>query len=63
MFKWFTNLFVNNKIDRMKKELAMIQEKAFKAQRKGDLSLAGKYLMEAEALETKIVEMNKKGDN
>ena len=39
----------------------MLQQKAFEAQRNGDLRTAGKYLLEAEELETDIVnEQNSK---
>ncbi len=48
-------------LERKKAELASLQEKAFNAQRNGDLRLAGKYLLEAERLETEIVDLiNKK---
>ena len=43
-------------IDRKKVKLALLQKKASQAQRNGDLISAGKYLSEAEVLETKIVD-------
>ena len=61
MIKWFANLFATSKIDKKKKKLASLQRKAFEAQRNGNLSLSGKYLLEAEILETEIIEINKKG--
>ena len=50
---------------RKQDKLKALREKAFKAQRIGNLSLAGKYYSEAEFLETEIIEMieakNEKG--
>jgi len=58
--KFFINLFgFKTPVDRKKTELAKLQQKAFEAQRNGDLALAGKYYLEAEMLETEIIEMAK----
>ena len=55
--KWFFRLLgIKGSIERKKKKLVQLQEKAFNAQRNGDLRSAGKYLLEAEALETQIVD-------
>tara|TARA_E500000331_G_C17170362_1_gene675800 strand:- start:727 stop:909 length:183 start_codon:yes stop_codon:yes gene_type:complete len=55
--KWFRNLFgILNSLERKKRKLELIQKKAFEAQRNGNLTLAGKYFLEAEVLETEIVE-------
>lgn len=63
--QWFRNLFgILSSVERKKIKLELIQDKAFKAQRNGNLSLAGKYLLEAEVLETEIIEeMEKKNEN
>tara|TARA_B100000424_G_scaffold197942_1_gene155085 strand:- start:1 stop:183 length:183 start_codon:yes stop_codon:yes gene_type:complete len=43
-----------NSTQRKRTKLQRIRKKAFEAQRNGNLSLAGKYLLEAEILETQI---------
>ena len=53
---WILKLLGFGSIERKKVKLALLQEKAFQAQRNGDLRSAGKYLSEAEALETEIVD-------
>ena len=54
---WFRKLLgIKTSIEKKKIKLADLQEKAFQAQRNGDLRLAGKYYHEAEILETEIVE-------
>ena len=60
--KWLLNLLgFKGSIERKKLKLNMLQQKAFEAQRNGDLRTAGKYLLEAEELETDIVnEQNSK---
>ncbi len=57
---WFKKIFgIKTPVERKQQQLAAIQEKAFQAQRNGDLRLAGKYFYEAVAIETEIVEMLK----
>ena len=58
--KWLLNILgVKSKLEKKQAKLAELQRKAFEAQRNGDLRTAGKYLTEAELLETEIVdEMN-----
>ena len=54
---WFRKMFgILSSLERKKLKLELVQKKAFEAQRNGNLTLAGKYLLEAEALETEIVE-------
>lgn len=61
--KWFRKILgIKSPLDKKKIELSRLQEKAFKAQRNGDLRLAGKYYHEAEMLETEIVEMTGASD-
>lgn len=43
--------------EKKKRQLAQLREKAFQAQRAGNLRLAGKFLSEAEILETQIIEL------
>ena len=58
--KWLLNLLgFKGSIERKKLKLTMLQQKAFEAQRNGDLRTAGKYLLEAEELETEIVDEEK----
>ena len=58
--KWLLNLLgFKGSIERKKLKLTMLQQKAFEAQRNGDLRTAGKYLSEAEELETEIVDAQK----
>lgn len=57
------SLGFSSPIDKKKKRLQSLQNKAFEAQRNGNLRLAGKYLLEAEALEKDILqEQNQKGE-
>ena len=54
--KWlFSILGIKTGIEKKEQELARLREKAFQAQRNGDLRLSGKYLLEAEKLETEIL--------
>ena len=54
---WFRKMFgMLSSLERKKLKLELVQKKAFEAQRNGNLTLAGKYLLEAEVLETEIVE-------
>ena len=59
--KWILKLFgIKTSLERQTEKLAELRAKAFDAQRRGKLSLAGKYLHEAEILETEIIkEMDK----
>ncbi len=58
--RWLMNLLgFKGSIERKKLKLTMLQQKAFEAQRNGDLRTAGKYLLEAEELETEIVDEEK----
>ena len=45
---------------RQKQKLEQLRQKAFEAQRSGNLRLAGKYLAEAEVLETQILDAESK---
>ena len=55
--KWFRKLFgLKTPLEKKKAKLALLRQKAFEAQRVGDLRAAGKYLHEVEMLETVIVE-------
>ena len=61
--KWLFSMFgIKSPIERKKERLSKIREKAFKAQRNGDLRTAGKYLSEAELLETEIMDSMVKND-
>ena len=55
--QWILELLgFKSSINRQKQKLDQLRQKAFEAQRNGNLRLAGKYLSEAEQLETKIFE-------
>ena len=61
--KWLLNMLgIKNKLEKKKDKLAELQRKAFEAQRNGDLRTAGKYLSEAEQLETEIIDDTKVND-
>ncbi len=63
---WFLKLLgFKGSLHRKKLKLELIQKKAFDAQRNGNLRLAGKYFLEAELLETEIVDLQleKKNEN
>jgi len=60
MIEWLKNILglkseTDKKYDQMKK----LHEKAFHAQRKGDLSLAGDYQKQAQAIADSIEQSNK----
>ncbi len=56
--KWIRKLFgIKASLARKQAKLKSIRDKAFQAQRNGNLSLAGKYYHEAEMLETEIAEI------
>lgn len=53
---WFKSLFgFLDPKRKLEKKLAILHKKAFNAQRKGDLSLAGKYQIEAEKVMDEII--------
>lgn len=55
---WFKSLFgFLDPKKKLKKQLAVLHKKAFDAQRKGDLSLAGKYQIDAEKVMDEIIAM------
>ena len=59
---WIRKLLgLKSPIEKKRAKLAVLREKAFQAQRVGDLRLAGKYLHEAEILETSIIESTESG--
>ena len=54
--KWILKLFgIKTSLERKTEKLAELRAKAFDEQRRGRLSIAGKYLHEAEVLETEII--------
>tara|TARA_S200000501_G_C20736808_1_gene705455 strand:+ start:495 stop:677 length:183 start_codon:yes stop_codon:yes gene_type:complete len=54
--KWILSILgIKTGIEKKEQELGRLREKAFQAQRNGDLRLSGKYLLEAEKLETEIL--------
>ena len=54
--KWILSILgIKTGIEKKEQELVRLREKAFQAQRNGDLRLSGKYLLEAEKLETEIL--------
>ena len=54
--KWLLKILgIKSAIEKKEDRLARLREKAFQAQRNGDLSLSGKYLIEVEKLETEIL--------
>lgn len=56
--RWLKNLLgLKTPVEKKMVKLSKLQELGFRAQRNGDLRLAGKYYHEAEMLETEIAEM------
>ena len=54
---WLLSLLgFKSSIQKKQQKLADLREKAFQAQRNGNLSLCGKYTLEAELLEAEIFE-------
>ncbi len=54
---WLLSLLgFKTSIQKKQQKLAGLREKAFQAQRNGNLSLCGKYTLEAELLEAEIFE-------
>ena len=55
--KWLLELLgIKTSIKKKQRKLTLLREKAFQAQRNGNLSLCGKYTLAAELLETEIFE-------
>ena len=55
MIKWIKKIFgIKSSLERKKDKMKKLHEKAFDAQRKGDLSLAGKYQKEANEIAESI---------
>ena len=58
--QWLLKILgIKSAIEKKEDQLARLREKAFQAQRNGDLSLTGKYLIEVERLETEILNEKK----
>ena len=56
--KWIKKIFsIKTPLEKKQQKLNAVREKAFQAQRNGNLSLAGKYYHEAEIIETEIAEL------
>ena len=54
--QWLLKILgIKSAIEKKEDQLVRLREKAFQAQRNGDLSLSGKYLIEVEKLETEIL--------
>ena len=61
MMQWILELLgLKSSTNRQKQKLEQLRQKAFEAQRNGNLRLAGKYLAEAEVLETQILDAESK---
>ena len=59
--QWILELLgLKTSTNRQKQKLEQLRQKAFEAQRNGNLRLAGKYLAEAEVLETQILDAESK---
>lgn len=59
--QWILELLgLKSSTNRQKQKLEQLRQKAFEAQRNGNLRLAGKYLAEAEVLETQILDAESK---
>ena len=59
--QWILELLgLKSSVNRQKQKLEQLRQKAFEAQRNGNLRLAGKYLAEAEVLETQILDAESK---
>lgn len=58
--KWLFKLLGINPLSRKRNKLKALKQKAFLAQRNGNLRLAGKFLNEAEFLETEIIHEEEK---
>ena len=58
---WKKLLGIKSPIEKKLAEIDRLQKLAFDAQRKGDLSLSGKYQLEVDAIYDEIDEMKKNG--
>ena len=59
---WIKKLFgIKSEEEKKLEEVDRLQKLAFDAQRKGDLSLSGKYQLEIDAIYDEIDEMKKNG--
>ena len=59
---WIKKLFgIKSEEEKKLAEIDRLQKLAFDAQRKGDLSLSGKYQLEVDALYDEIEELRKNG--
>ena len=61
---WIKKLFgIKTPEQKLLAEVDRLQKLAFDAQRKGDLSLSGKYQLEIDAIYDEIEEMHARSDN
>ena len=60
---WKKLLGIKTPIDKKLAEIDRLQKLAFDAQRKGDLSLSGKYQLEVDAIYDEIEELKKNDNN
>ena len=59
--RWWKKLLgIKSHVEKKLAEIDRLQKLAFDAQRKGDLSLSGKYQLEIDAIYDEIDEMRKK---
>ena len=58
---WKKLLGIKSPVEKKLAEIDRLQTLAFDAQRKGDLSLSGKYQLEVDALYDEIEELRKNG--
>ena len=58
---WKKLLGIKSPVEKKLAEIDRLQKLAFDAQRKGDLSLSGKYQLEVDALYDEIEELRKNG--
>ena len=58
---WKKLLGIKSPVEKKLAEIDRLQKLAFDAQRKGDLSLSGKYKLEVDALYDEIEELRKNG--
>ena len=60
MIEWIKQLFgFKSELEKKQEQIKKLHEKAFHAQRKGDLSLAGDYQKQAEEIADSIEQSNK----
>ena len=60
---WKRLLGIKTPIEKKLAEIDKLQKLAFDAQRKGDLSLSGKYQLEVDAMYDEIEELKKNDNN